>query len=592
MAKIQRLTEDHEWRHVPGVQNPADLISRGITPENIAENCFWWQGPDWLLKNPEEWPQSTDLHVSEAEDAERRRTVTAATATTTEDFMEEYVAKFSSFSTLVRTTAIWQRLIKLLRKPRTDREAAFLSTEDLKEAECTILRRIQKTTMAEEWRALSVGEPVSSKSSLRWFHPQISSEGLIRVGGRLDYSAESNNVKHPIVLPKGHRLTRLIVEHYHERLLHAGPQLLLSTVRLKYWPLAGRNIARQVVHSCHKCFRAKPSPVKQFMGELPAERVTVSRPFSRTGIDFFGPIYVRPGPRRTAVKAYGAIFICFATKAIHIELVSDLSTDRFIQALRRFVARRGKCTDIFSDNGTNFVGARNRFRDLLKLLKDKDHKEKVNNYCLHEGITWHFNPPSGPHFGGLWEAAVRSTKFHLQRVIGETPLSIEDMTTLLVQIEGCLNSRPITALSGDPSDLEPLTPAHFLIGTSLQALPEADVTTTPLNRLTQLELVQRKVQDFWKRWRQEYLSQLQGRIKRWRPAINIEVGKMVLICDENLPPMRWKLGRIEQTHPGLDGVVRVVTIRTASGSFKRPVERVCLLPEPTMDQEFYLNPKI
>ena len=161
------------------------------------------------------------------------------------------------------------------------------------------------------------------------------------------------------------------------------------------------------------------------MGELPMERVTVSRPFSRTGIDFFGPLYVRPGPRRTAVKAYGAIFICLSTKAIHIELVSDLSTNRFIQALRRFMARRGRCTDIFSDNGTNFVGARNRLQDLLRLLKDKDHKEKVNNYCLDEGIRWHFSPPSGPHFGGLWGAAVRSTIFHLQRVIGDNPVSIE-----------------------------------------------------------------------------------------------------------------------------------------------------------------------
>lgn len=588
-AKIQRLTERCKWQHVPGVQNPADLISRGITPENLAENVFWWEGPSWLLDGPDKWPQSTGCQLSEDVDIEKRRTVVAAMTATIDEFMSEYVAKFSSYSRLIRATAIWKRLITLLRTPTKDRRRSFLSTEELREAEYTIIRQIQKITFTDEWKALSKGEPVSQKSPLRWFHPYVSPEGLIRLGGRLEHSAETIDFKHPILLPRDHRLTRLLVEYYHERLLHAGPQLLLSTIRQKFWPLGGRSIVRQVVHRCYKCFRAKPSPVKQFMGELPRERVTVSRPFSRTGIDFFGPVYVRPGPRRTAVKAYGAIFVCFATKAIHIELVSDLSTDRFIQALRRFMARRGRCAEIFSDNGTNFVGARNRMRDLLQLLKDKDHKEKVDNYCLDEGIKWHFSPPSGPHFGGLWEAAVRSTKFHLQRVIGDTPVSIEDMNTLLTQVESCLNSRPITALSEDPSDLEPLTPAHFLIGASLQALPDLDVTNIPTNRLSKFEAVQRKVQDFWNRWRQEYLSQLQGRTKRWRPPVEIVVGKMVVICDDNLPPMRWKLGRVEQVHPGLDGVVRVVTLRTASGILKRPVEKTCLLPEPAMEPEFYMN---
>ncbi|XP_062538652.1 uncharacterized protein LOC134206926 [Armigeres subalbatus] len=588
-AKIQRLTEGCQWRHVPGMQNPADLISRGITPRNIAVNSFWWHGPDWLSKGPVGWPHSTELQFAEEAEREKRRTVTAVTTSSAEEFIEKYITKFSSYGKLIRSTAIWQRFIKLLRIPKDERRSRFMTTVELKEAEETIIRQVQKVTLAAEWKALSKGIPVSQKSQLRWFHPYMSSEGLIRLGGRLGHSAESEDFKHPIVLPKGHRLTRLLIESYHERLLHAGPQLLLSTVRLKFWPLGGRDIARQVVHHCYKCFRAKPSPVKQFMGELPAERVTVARPFSRTGIDYFGPLYVRPGPRRTAIKAYGAIFVCMATKAVHIELVSDLSTDRFIQALRRFVARRGKCAEIFSDNGTNFVGARNRLEELLRLLKDKNHKQGVNNYCLEEGIRWHFSPPSGPHFGGLWEAAVRSTKYHLQRVVGDVPVSIEDMITLLIQVEGCLNSRPLTALSTDPNDLEPLTPAHFLIGASLHSLPELDVSTTPVNRLTQKEVVQRKLQDFWNRWRREYLSQLQGRIKRWRPPVDVKVGKMVVICDNNVPPMHWKLGRIEKTHPGTDGIVRVVTLRTASGSLKRPVEKVCFLPEPFKEHEFYTH---
>ncbi|XP_038106386.1 uncharacterized protein LOC119766077 [Culex quinquefasciatus] len=221
------------------------------------------------------------------------------------------------------------------------------------------------------------------------------------------------------------------------------------------------------------------------MGELLSARVTVARPFSKVGVDYFGPVYIRPGPRRVAIKAYVAVFVCMGTKAAHLELVTDLSTDRFIQALRRFIGRRGLPAEIFSDNGTNFVGARNQLQNLFELLRSKDHSEKVSKECADQGIQWHFNPPGAPHFGGLWEAAVRSAKTHLLKVLGDNPVSYEDMDTLLVQVEACLNSRPLTQMSDDPNDLEPLTPGYFLIGSSLYELPDLDITAVPMNRLNQ-----------------------------------------------------------------------------------------------------------
>lgn len=278
-----------------------------------------------------------------------------------------------------------------------------------------------------------------------------------------------------------------------------------------------------------------------------------------------------------------AIFICLATKAVHLELVSDLSTDRFLQALRRFVARRGRCASIYSDNGTNFVGARNKLQDFLKLLKSRDHHDAISKECAKDGIQWHFIPPSAPHFGGLWEAAVRSSKHHLLRVVGESPVHPEDFNTLLTQVEACLNSRPLTPLSDDPNDLEPLTPAHFLIGTSLQSIPEPDLGELPINRLDAVQLTQRRLQDFWKRWRREYLCQLQARTKRWQPAVQVDVGKLVVIKDENQPPTKWKMGRITDVHPGKDGIVRVVTLKTATGILTRPVEKLCILPLPNDD---------
>ncbi|XP_055585295.1 uncharacterized protein LOC129738138 [Uranotaenia lowii] len=321
-----------------------------------------------------------------------------------------------------------------------------------------------------------------------------------------------------------------------------------------------------------------PLTVGEFMGELPSARVTVSRAFQRTGVDYFGPVYLRTAPRRSAVKAYVAVFVCMVTKAVHLELVTDLSTEKFIQALRRFVGRRGKCTDLYSDNGTNFVGARNQLNELFSLLKSPKHREDLTRECSNVGISWHFNPPSAPHFGGLWEAAVRSAKQHILKVVGEHPVTVEDYTTLLVQVEACLNSRPLTSLSDNPEDLEPLTPGHFLIGESLQSLPDSVDENIPDNRLKQFQLMQKRLRLIWNRWRREYLAQLQARTKRWKPAVSIKENSLVIIKDDRVSPCRWKMGRIVELHPGDDGVVRVVTLRTDSGLKIRPVEKLCLLP--------------
>ncbi|XP_062714600.1 uncharacterized protein LOC134291174 [Aedes albopictus] len=438
VAKIHTLTNSEQWRHVPGKENPADLISRGIMPKDIIQNEFWWRGPQWLEGDSGQWPNKPESFNAVVADKEKRRTVVVCTSSPAAEFNDWYLGRSSSYIELVRRTAYWLRYIKLLRTPKEQRNPLkFLTTVELREAEFTVVRMVQKEFFVDECKALAKREAVQRKSPLRWFSPYISEDQVIRVGGRLRHSEEAEDTKHPMVLPAGHHLTKLILRYYHEKLLHAGPQLLLAAVRERFWPLGGRNVARNVVHRCMKCFRSKPTSIEQFMGELPAARVTVSRPFSQTGVDYCGPFYVRPAPRRPAVKMYVAVFICLYTKAVHLELVSDLTTDRFIQALRRFTSRRGKAKDMmYFDNETNFVGARNKLRDLYELVRSQEHQERIVKHSLENGTQWHFNPPSAPHFGGLWEAAVRSPKVHLLKVAGETTLSPEDFNTLLVQIEG------------------------------------------------------------------------------------------------------------------------------------------------------------
>lgn len=320
------------------------------------------------------------------------------------------------------------------------------------------------------------------------------------MGGRIQNSQLKFENKHPIILPSNSKFTRLLFEREHRRLLHIGPQALLYSIRKKYWPINGKNIARKVTHNCVTYFRNKSKLLSQIMGQLPANRVIPRRPFFVTGVDFAGPIMtlVNRGRGRKTEKSYISLFICFTTRAIHLEMVSSLSSAAFIAALRRFTERRGCPQCIYCDNATNFVGSRSELSDIYNLLK-KEHEKLMDEFYTPNFIEWKFIPPSAPHMGGLWEAGVKSCKFHLKRVVGESLLTFEKLNTVLIQIKACLNSRPISQIPSTTADPQPLTPGHFLIGGPLTALPDIDVTEIPANRLDRWQTVQKIPQDFWKR---------------------------------------------------------------------------------------------
>jgi len=496
---------------------------------------------------------------------------------TNDETQWEILTKFSSWEKLRRILALLLRFKHNLKNP-SKRITGRLSSSEIQSAVMTICKIVQQSEFAQEFEQIKKHNTCSNR--IRNLSPFIDEVGLIRVGGRLKNANIDAQAKHPILLPKSHFVTSLIVDFYHKQYLHAGPQFLQSHILKQFWILSARSLIRSRIHKCITCFRHKPRTVYPKMGDLPEARVNPSPCFSVTGLDYGGPFDVKVHTLRSAkvVKAYLCLFVCFSTKAIHIEIASDLTTDTFIAALTRFISRRGKPSDIHLDNATNFVGASNHLNKTIRnLFRDEITKEKLNEFAIEHSIKFNFIPPGGPSFGGIWESGIKSAKTILKKMIGNTVLTLEEFQTLTVRVEAILNSRPICSISSDPSELDFLTLGHFIIGRPLNALPEINHDNMPLNRLKRWQAVEAITQRLWRKWQTDYLHTLQQKGKWTKDSPNLKVDDLVLLHD-NSPPQTWRLGRVISTHPGKDGIVRVVTLKTSSGVLKRPVVKVSPLP--------------
>lgn len=570
VALIESSNVDVVWRHVPSEENAADPGSRGVMPSEIPNLSLWWSGPDFLKGPEEDWPNHP-LPTPKESELEIKKSCTALISSSPSPTPLPVFPILETWDATLISLAWAYRFFQ--RTHNKNRVIGPLMLSEVRAAETWILKSIQKEVFGNDIKALKKGSLCSKK--LQKLTPFLDKNGVLRVGGRLLNSELPLRARHPALLPSKHPLVQLLVLKYHTDTLHAPPQLLQATLTQKYWIIRARDITRRCVHQCISCFRAKPRNHPPLMGNLPPARTTPSPCFDKTGVDFAGPLSTKIHLLRSAriVKVYLCIFVCFATKAVHVELVSDLTTTAFIAALHRFAARRSCPTTIYCDNGTNFVGANN----VMKKYLTNDNPD-IQKFERHTGITFEFNPPAAPHMGGIWEASVKSVKGHLFRTIGTTVLYYEELLTLCCRIEAMLNSRPITPLSSDPNDLEPLTPGHFLVGRPLNAPPEPEHSDVQISKLRRWDLVHAFAQSIWRRWQKEYLHTLQQRKKWNQETPNMQKGTLVLIHEDNLPPLKWKLGRVIATFPGSDGLTRVVLLKTQNGELKRPVHKVYPLP--------------
>ena len=316
------------------------------------------------------------------------------------------------------------------------------------------------------------------------------------------------------------------------------------------------------------------------LGQLPIERLTPDLVFDKVGVDYAGPFYVKYGHVRkpTVVKTYASVFVSLSVKAVHLELVSELTTEAFLACLRRFISRRGKPTLIWSDHGTNFVGAAREIKELIAFLKTQWSQDAILEFCSTQNIQWKFIPEHAPHFGGFWEAAVKSMKTHLRRVIGSVKLTCEEFTTVLAQVESCLNSRPLISLPLDDDGIRALTPGTFSSADHWKLCLIPPSHTVPSLSFVTGTYVKHLYVIFGNVGRSsEYITSLKHYTKWHHPSRNICVGDIVILQEDKLIPLKWPLARVIKVLAGKDDFVRVVTVKRNSGTYKRPISKIALL---------------
>ena len=581
--EIRKKTADAMWRHVPGKENPADLPSRGCTPDQLdKQKQIWFHGPEWLLQKESSWPirKADELDLSEEQkrciDKEEKKSTKKEVALASIGECSENVdykiknvidpEKYSSLDKLLRVTAICMKFIDKCKKKKD--WSNEIAAEDIENARGLWVKYLQREVQ-KDGKFKKMAESLGVKKD---------SKGFLRCHGRMGRSKLPFDVKHPLLLPSHHWVTNLFIWACHERVYHNGVRETLTEFRTNYWITKGRQRVK-MLKGCHLCKLMEglsyPAPTT---ADLPEFRLDGGRSFKYTGVDYCGPVYVKniyskkkgkekKNDQDEMNKAYILIFTCATSRMVHLELCPDLGTETYIRAQERFTDRKAKPAMFVSDNGKTFKG------------------KSLKKFNAANGIRWRFNLARAPWWGGLFERMVRSTKRCLKKAVGSQRLTFEELQTELVKIEAILNSRPLTYMYVNDFEV-PVSPSHLFRGERVldnhdnsdlpSEIPEEEISLSREKVIAAVKKRTAVVEHFWNRWRKEYLADLREshKIHIQKKEPNISIGDVVLIEEENAKRNKWRLGKIVEIVRGKDGVIRGAVMETSKEKMSRPLQKL------------------
>ena len=568
--EILRLTAKEDWSYCSTDENPADLGSRGVFASQLKDNQLWWRGPSWLNAETNEWPVTTETYQTPESQLEEEKK--SATVLLTDIEHPSGVAAvidvthFSTLHRLVRVTAWVRRFVKNARARVTQvkRSTGRLGVEELKCAEVEWLKSVQNDLRKQH----------NFKQLVRELGIKAEKD-VLRCEGRLVNSDLESEARKPVILPRKHKFTRLVVEECHQRVHHSGVRATLAELRSRFWVPRGRQVVKGILGECVTCRKLTGKPYNAPpTAALPDFRVKEAPPFSRVGVDFAGPLYVKEKSGQMG-KVYIALFSCCVTRAVRLELVEDLSAAAFRRCLRRFIARNGTPVLIVSDNAKTFQATE---KALTRLF---DHPE-VKADLERDRIEWKFNLERAPWWGGFFERMVASVKQCLRKTLGTARLSFDELSTILTEVEGTLNSRPLTYEYNELEEV--LTPSHLIYGRRVKTLPdeiaEPDDAMNQEGCSARFKYLSIKLAHFWNRWRKEYLASLREfhKNKSDRQDRIVQLGDVVVVYEEDRKRGEWKMGIVEGLVTGRDGNVRGAHVRVITKGkpvhLSRPVQKL------------------
>jgi len=599
--EIRRFSRPEDWHHCPGVENPADLPSRGVTSQQFIASVLYQNGPDWLRKSMDNWPlERFSPHIDpfefmESVKDEQRVSVLIVASEVVPELMD--LRKFSSLGRALRVTAWVLRFIRncrrlkdtddgtesriLIKIPKKDTilELQCLSATEIRKAEEYWIQNTQSKAFKQERRDLISGKGVHRSSPVATLRPLLSADNqIIRVTGRVEpifgVSYEPL-ILLPAVDKEDYPFVKLLIKSTHQRLLHAGVDTVLAEIRERFWIIRGRQQVKKILHLCRTCISLTSGHHNEAPSSVPIERLAEADAFKTIGLDFAGPVYIRNEFHQFS-KAYICLFTCTVTRAIHLELTSSLSADDFIMALRRFFGRRRVSNIIYSDNAKTFKKTARQFKSLIS-------NPQLSFYLADQQVQWRFIPNRAPWWGGFYERMVRSIKDLLKRSLGRASLTFDQMRTLVAEVEGVLNSRPLYYAAEDKDAPKAISPSFFLIGQRTSTLPNYHASSLEYEQSSKENLVRKEryrrtlLSHIWNQWRNNYLMDLRRfAMQNPRKTRLIKEGDVVLIKDAFQPRLLWKHGIVTKLIQGRDKKVRLVDLKTSKGFTNRSIQ--CLYP--------------